>query len=560
MNKKWWKEAVVYQIYPRSFKDSNNDGIGDLRGIIEKIDYIEQLGVDAVWLNPIYKSPNDDNGYDISDYRAVMDEFGIMEDLEELMSKLHERDIRIIMDLVINHTSDEHQWFEESRKSKDNPYRDYYIWKDGKNGGPPNNWRSFFGGPAWEYDEWTDQYYLHLFSKKQPDLNWENEKVRKDLYDMMNWWLEKGIDGFRLDVINLISKDQRFLDGTNEGPLGYEYFANGPRVHEFIKEMADNTYNNYDAMTVGETPFLDIDEALKFVAEDRKEFSMVIPFEHVELDRKEGWAEINDLNLKELKDLMSEWQYKLEENNGWTSLYFCNHDQPRIVSRYGDDGEYRKESAKMLGTLLHTLKGTPFIYQGEEIGMTNLDFKDLNDFDDIETRGYINDLKKDDNFSEEELLKIANYRSRDNARTPMHWNDSEYAGFSEKTPWIKMNDNYPEINVKKDLKSEDSVFDYYKKLISLRREYPVFVYGKYRLLLEEAQDVYAYLREGKDDNLLVLLNFSSQEVNIDLNKELDIIEELNLSNAELILSNYRDDKEFSLKLKLKPFEADIYKY
>jgi oligo-1,6-glucosidase len=323
--------------------------------------------------------------------------------------------------------------------------------------------------------------------------------------------------------------------------------------------MADNTYNNYDAMTVGETPFLDIDEALKFVAEDRKEFSMVIPFEHVELDRKEGWAEINDLNLKELKDLMSEWQYKLEENNGWTSLYFCNHDQPRIVSRYGDDGEYRKESAKMLGTLLHTLKGTPFIYQGEEIGMTNLDFDDLNDFDDIETRGYINDLKEDGNFSEEELLKIANYRSRDNARTPMHWNDSEYAGFSEKTPWIKMNDNYPEINVKKDLKSEDSVFDYYKKLISLRREYPVFVYGKYRLLLEEAQDVYAYLREGKDDNLLVLLNFSSQEVNIDLNKELDIIEELNLSNAELILSNYRDDKEFSLKLKLKPFEADIYK-
>ncbi len=560
MHKKWWKEAVVYQIYPRSFNDSNNDGIGDLRGVIEKIDYLEDLGVDAVWLNPVYKSPNDDNGYDISDYRAIMDEFGTMEDLEELMEKLHERDIRIIMDLVINHTSDEHQWFEESRKSKDNPYRDYYIWKDGKNGGPPNNWRSFFGGPAWEYDEQTDQYYLHLFSKKQPDLNWENEKVRRDLFDVIKWWLEKGIDGFRLDVINLISKDQRFLDGTKEGPLGFEYFANGPRVHEFIKEMADNTYNNYDAMTVGETPFLDIDEALKFVAEDREEFSMVIPFEHVELDRKEGWAEINDLDLKELKDLMSEWQYKLEANNGWTSLYFCNHDQPRIVSRYGDDGIYRKESAKMLGTMLHTLKGTPFIYQGEEIGMTNINFKDLNDFDDIETRGYIKDLKKDGDFSEEELLRIANYRSRDNARTPMHWNDDKYAGFSESEPWIKMNDNYPEINVEKDLQSEDSVFNYYQKLISLRKEYPVFVDGKYKLLLEKDQDVYAYLREGKDNNLLVLLNFSSEEVKIDLCKEFEIIEELDFSDAELMLSNYQTDKDLSLKLKLKPFEADIYKY
>jgi oligo-1,6-glucosidase len=554
MNKKWWKEAVVYQIYPRSFNDSNNDGIGDLRGVIEKIDYLVDLGVDAVWLNPVYKSPNDDNGYDISDYKAIMDEFGTMEDLEELMAKLHEKDIRLIMDLVINHTSDEHQWFEESRKSKDNPYRDYYIWKDGKNGGPPNNWTSFFGGPAWEYDEQTDQYYLHLFSKKQPDLNWENKKVREELYDMINWWLEKGIDGFRLDVINMISKDQRFPDSDKKNPVGHEYFTNGPRIHEFIKEMADKTYNNYDAMTVGETPFLDIDEALKFVAEDRREFSMVIPFEHVELDRKKGWAEINELDLKELKDLMSEWQYKLEENNGWTSLYFCNHDQPRIVSRYGDDGEYRKESAKMLGTMLHTLKGTPFIFQGEEIGMTNLDFKDLSDFDDIETRGYINDLKKEGNFSEKELLRIANYRSRDNARTPMHWNNSKYAGFSQSKPWIKMNDNYQEINVEKDRQSEDSVFKYYRKLISLRRKYSAFVYGKYRLILEEDQNVYAYLREDSENSLLVILNFSDEEVNIDLSRELDILE------AELLISNYQDDKDFDLKLKLKPFEANIYKY
>ena len=554
MNKKWWKEAVVYQIYPRSFKDSNGDGIGDLRGVIEKIDYLERLGVDAVWLNPVYKSPNDDNGYDISNYREIMNEFGTMEDLEELMAELHQRDIKIIMDLVINHTSDEHKWFEESRKSKDNPYRDYYIWKDGRNGGPPNNWKSFFGGPAWEYDETTDQYYLHLFSKKQPDLNWENTEVRETLYEMINWWLEKGIDGFRLDVINLISKDQRFPDGSEEGPLGFEYFANGPRVHEFIQEMAEKSYNNYDAMTVGETPFVDKDEVIKFVAEDRNEFSMVIPFEHVELDRKEGWHKINNLDLSDLRDLMTEWQYKLQENRGWTSLYFCNHDQPRIVSRYGDEGEYRKESAKMLGTMLHTLRGTPFIYQGEEIGMTNVSFKDLHDFDDIETRGYLNDLKESHDFSEEELLNLANYRSRDNARTPMHWNDSKYAGFSEEQPWIKMNSNYQEINVEKDLKSEDSVFEYYRKLISLRREYPVFVYGEYELLLEDHPQIYAYLRRGEENNLLVLLNFSRK------NAEIDLSNQINFEEAELLISNYDEQIKFSKKMNIKPYQASVYKY
>ncbi len=451
MNKKWWKEAVVYQVYPRSFKDSNNDGIGDLRGIIEKIDHLDQLGVDAVWLNPVYKSPNDDNGYDISDYQAIMDEFGTMEDLEELMELLHQRNIKLIMDLVLNHSSDEHQWFKESRQSKDNPYRDYYIWRDGKNGGPPNNWKAFFGGSAWKYDQKTDQYYLHLFSPKQPDLNWENPKVREEIYEMINWWLEKGVDGFRLDVINLISKDQRFPDGKKEGLAGHEYFANGPRVHEFIKEMAANTFNKYEAMTVGETPFVDKEEAIKFVKEEREEFSMVIPFEHLEFDRKEGWDKITDWDLTELKDLMSEWQYKLQENNGWTSLYFCNHDQPRIVSRYGDDGKYRKESAKMLGTMLHTLRGTPFIYQGEEIGMTNISFDSLTDFDDIETRGYIKELQEKDQLTQKEILEIANYRTRDNARTPMHWDDSKYAGFSESEPWLKMNSNYPEINVEKDL-------------------------------------------------------------------------------------------------------------
>ncbi|MFW5737145.1 MAG: glycoside hydrolase family 13 protein [Halanaerobium sp.] len=554
MNKKWWKEAVVYQVYPRSFKDSNNDGIGDLRGIIEKIDHLDRLGVDAVWLNPVYKSPNDDNGYDISDYRAIMDEFGTMEDLEELMEQLHKRDIKLIMDLVLNHSSDEHHWFKESRKSKDNPYRDYYIWKDGKNGGPPNNWKSFFGGSAWKYDERTDQYYLHLFSPKQPDLNWENPKLRQEIYDMINWWLKKGVDGFRLDVINLISKDQRFPDGGRDGLAGHEYFANGPRVHDFIQEMADNTYNNYDAVTVGETPFVDKDEAIKFVKEEREEFSMIIPFEHLEFDRKNGWEKITDWDLKELKDLMSEWQYKLQENNGWTSLYFCNHDQPRIVSRYGDDGQYRKESAKMLGTMLHTLRGTPFIYQGEEIGMTNISFESLNDFDDIETRGYIKEVQAEGNLSDREILKIANYRTRDNARTPMHWDDSKYAGFSDAEPWLKMNGNYPEINVKKDLASEDSVFKYYQKMISLRKQYPVFAYGEYDILLAEDKNIYAYQRLGRDNNLLVLLNFSENKVDFDLTSEIEI------EAAALILNNYQNEAEFELEGSLRPYEARVYLY
>ena len=554
MNKKWWKEAVVYQIYPRSFKDSNNDGIGDLRGIIEKIDYLDKLGIDAVWLNPVYQSPNDDNGYDISDYQAIMDEFGTMEDLEELMELLHERDIKLIMDLVLNHSSDEHQWFKESRKSKDNPYRDYYIWKDGKNGDPPNNWKSFFGGSTWKYDERTEQYYLHLFSPKQPDLNWENLELRQEIYEMINWWLEKGVDGFRLDVINLISKDQRFPDGKEDGLAGYEYFANGPRVHEFIQEMAENTYNNYEAMTVGETPFVDKDEALKFVKEERKEFSMLIPFNHLEFDRKEGWDKITDWELKELKDLMSEWQYKLQENNGWTSLYFCNHDQPRIVSRYGNDGKYRKESAKMLGTMLHTLRGTPFIYQGEEIGMTNISFDSIDDFDDIETRGYIKELQKKGEMNKEEILEIANYRTRDNARTPMHWNDSKYAGFSEAEPWLKMNSNYPEINVEKDFNSDDSVFKYYQKMIDLRKKYPVFAYGKYNILLEDDRNIYAYQRQGEENKLLVLLNFRQNEAVYDLSSELEIAE------AELILNNYQKKAEFELRDSLRPYEARVYLY
>lgn len=482
-----------------------------------------------------------------------MDEFGTMEDLEELLELLHERDIKLIMDLVLNHSSDEHKWFTESRKSRDNPYRDYYIWKDGENDGPPTNWKSFFGGSTWKYDKQTDQYYLHLFSPKQPDLNWENPKVREEIYGIINWWLKKGVDGFRLDVINLISKDQRFPDAA-QGYSGNKYFANGPRVHEFIQEMAAETYNKYDAVTVGETPFVDKDEALNFVKEERKEFSMIIPFEHLELDRKDGWGEISDWKLQELKDLMSEWQHKLQKNNGWMSLYFCNHDQPRIVSRYGDDGKYRKESAKMLATMLHTLRGTPFIYQGEEIGMTNLKFDSAADFDDIETRGYIKELRQEGDLTEAEILEIANYRSRDNARTPMQWDGSKYAGFSEAKPWLNLNSNYQEINVKKDLNSKDSIFKYYQKLIALRKKYPVFAYGEYKILLADDPNIYAYQRLGRENNLLVLLNFSSQQQSYDLSQE------FKAKKAELLLDNYEQKGNFKLQNSLQAYQARVFLY
>jgi oligo-1,6-glucosidase len=556
MNKNWWKEAVVYQIYPRSFKDSNGDGIGDLQGIIEKIDYLDELGIDAVWLNPIYKSPNDDNGYDISNYRKIMDEFGTLGDLKALLEILHKHDIKLIMDLVLNHSSDEHRWFKESRKSKDNPYRDYYIWKDGKNGGPPNNWESAFGGSAWEYDNKTDQYYLHLFSKKQPDLNWENSKVRAEIYEIVNFWLDKGVDGFRLDVINLISKEQDFPDGKvkTSGQIGHEYFANGPRVHEFLQELNKNTFRNPEIMTVGETPYVGINDALKYVKEKRRELSMLIPFEHLDLDKKEGWNKINDWELTELKELMSNWQYTLQDNDGWTSLYFCNHDQPRIVSRYGDDGKYRKESAKMLATMLHTLRGTPFIYQGEEIGMTNVNFSSLDDFDDIGTKNNIKKMQLEGTLNQEEILNIANYRSRDNARTPMQWDKSEYGGFSEEKPWLKMNDNYQKINVTKDRKENDSVFKYYKKIISLRKKYPVFVYGEYNILLKNDSNIYAYQRKSNKNNLLVLLNFSDKSVNYNLSNE------ININNPELLLTNYQNDTNLILTGELKPYEARVYLY
>ncbi len=448
MTKQWWKESVVYQIYPRSFNDSNGDGIGDIQGIISKLDYLKELGIDVVWLSPVYESPNDDNGYDISHYQKIMNEFGTMADWEEMLEEMHKRDIKLIMDLVVNHTSDEHPWFIESKQSKDNPYRDYYIWRSPQNGHEPNNWESVFSGPAWEYDEQTGEYYLHIFSKKQPDLNWEHQPLREDVYDMMKFWLDKGIDGFRMDVINFISKHPELPDGE-QGPKdafgdGSPYFMNGPRIHEFLQEMNQEVLSKYDVMTVGEMPGVTPEQAIDYTADHRDELNMVFTFEHMDLDSGSGgkW-DLKPLQLTDLKDTLAHWQKALE-SEGWNSLYWNNHDQPRIVSRFGDDGAYRVESAKMLGTCLHMMKGTPYIYQGEEIGMTNVSFASIEDYEDIETLNMYKDKVEEQGQAVEEVMKSIHVKGRDNARTPMQWDASEHGGFTTGTPWLRVNPNYPE--------------------------------------------------------------------------------------------------------------------
>ncbi|GIM29123.1 alpha-glucosidase [Clostridium polyendosporum] len=557
MNKAWWKESIVYQIYPRSFKDSNGDGIGDLGGIIEKLDYLKELGIDVIWLSPVYKSPNDDNGYDISDYQDIMTEFGTMEDFDQLLQKAHDKGIKIMMDLVVNHTSDEHQWFIESRKSTDNKYRDYYIWRNGLDGQPPNNWGSSFSGSAWEYDENTEMYFLHLFSKKQPDLNWENEIVRNEVYDMMKWWLDKGIDGFRMDVINLISKDQRFPDGEiREGRLYGNiapYSVNGPRVHEFLKEMNKEVLSKYDIMTVGETPKVDTEEAMKYVGETRNELNMVFQFEHMGLGNgPEGkWSNI-PFELIELKKIMTKWQKGLERG-GWNSLYWNNHDQPRVVSRFGDDNRYWAKSAKMLATCLHMMQGTPYIYQGEEIGMTNVSFKSLEDYRDIETLNAYNELVKIKGKDPAEMMTAIYAKSRDNARTPMQWDDNENAGFTTGTPWIKVNPNYKQINVNSQLYDKNSIFNYYKKLISIRKQSEIVVYGTYDLILENHQEIYAYTRTLGDQKLLVICNFTENT------PVFNLPEEIKYNSKEFIIGNYVTERSDSIEsFELKSYETRVY--
>lgn len=554
MDKKWWKESVVYQIYPRSFMDSNGDGIGDLRGIILKLDYLKKLGVDVVWLSPVYKSPNDDNGYDISDYQDIMDEFGTMKDWEELLAELHSRDMKLMMDLVVNHSSDEHKWFIESRKSKDNPYRDYYVWRPGTDKKEPNNWTSFFSGSAWQYDEETDEYFLHLFSRKQPDLNWENPKLRKEIYEMMTWWLDKGIDGFRMDVINLISK----ADGLPSTPSGKrydwggEFFMNGPRVHEYLQEMNREVLSKYDVMTVGECPGASVEDATQYANSKGTELNMIFTFEHMDLDSGPGgkW-DVKPLKLADLKECMTKWQKGLEEK-GWNSLYLNNHDQPRMVSRFGNDTTYRIESAKMLGTFLHMMQGTPYIYQGEEIGMTNVKF-DINDYNDIEILNMYHEKVKEGKEDSNKVMEAVYIKGRDNARTPVQWDDSENAGFTTGKPWLKLNPNYKDINVKKALEDPNSIFYYYQNLIRLRKEYEIVVYGNYNLILENHDQIYAYTRTLGDETLLVITNFSSER------PEFKIPQSIHYETKHLLISNYEVDKNEGISsIFLKPYEARVY--
>lgn len=558
MQKKWWKEAVVYQIYPRSFKDSNGDGIGDIKGITSKLDYLQELGIDVVWLSPVYKSPNDDNGYDISDYRDIMDEFGTMADWEEMLAEMHKRGIKLMMDLVVNHSSDEHAWFVEARKSKDNPYRDYYIWRPGNDGKEPNNWESAFSGSTWEYDEATDEYFLHIFSKKQPDLNWENPKLREEVYDMMKFWLDKGIDGFRMDVINFISK----VDGLPSAPnpegkkyvSGHEYFMNGPRIHEFLHEMNQEVLSNYDIITVGEMPGVTPEQGILYTDEDRNELNMVFQFEHMDLDSGPGgkWN-LKPLELADLKKSLSKWQTELE-GKGWNSLYLNNHDQPRVVSRFGDDKQYRVESAKMLGTLLHMMQGTPYIYQGEEIGMTNVKFSSIEEYKDIETLNMYKDKVQENGEDPEKVMLSIYTKGRDNARTPVQWDATAHAGFTTGTPWIQVNPNYTEINAQQAVSDENSVFHYYKKLIQLRKQHDIIVYGSYEIILEDHNEIYAYTRTLGDEKLLVITNFSGETPTFTLP------EGLSFTQQELLISNYDVNHDEKInKFALKPWEARVYK-
>ena len=546
--KAWWKEAVIYQIYPRSFADSNGDGIGDLNGITAHLDYLETLGIDVIWLSPVYKSPNDDNGYDISDYRDIMDDFGTMEDFDRLLAEAHRHHIKIVMDLVVNHTSDEHAWFIESRSSKDNPHRDYYIWKEPKNGKEPNNWGSCFGGSAWELDERTGMYYLHCFSKKQPDLNWENPKVRDEVFDMMNWWCEKGIDGFRMDVISMISKDQSYPDGPVEdglyGSFG-PYVCNGPRVHEFLQEMNKRVLSHYDLLTVGEAAGVTIDEAKKYANSDGTELGMVFQFEHVDLVKSPigKWTDQKP-QLTDFRRVMNKWQYELE-GKAWNSLFLDNHDQPRVVSRFGNDSEaYRVISAKMLATCLHMMKGTPYIYQGEELGMTNVYFDKLEDYRDIESINAFHQYVDSGIVKAEDMMRYLKEISRDNARTPMQWDDSKNAGFTDGTPWINVNPNYKEINAKAAVADPNSVFHYYQELIKLRHTLPIIVYGKFQGLLEDSETIYAYNRLLDGQVLTVACNFTDQEQDCTLFDDLA---------GEELISNYKEHKAG----KLQPYEARV---
>jgi len=553
MCKQWWKEAVVYQIYPRSFMDSNGDGTGDLRGIFSKLDYLEDLGIDILWLSPIYESPNDDNGYDISDYRKIMDDFGTMEDFDELLQEVHRRGMKLIMDLVINHTSDEHPWFIESRSSKDNPYRDYYIWRPGKNNKVPNNWESIFGGSAWEYDEKTGEYYMHIFSRKQPDLNWENPEVRKDLYSIVNWWLDKGIDGFRVDAISHIKKKKGLPDLPNPDNKKYvpsfDGHMNQPGIEVFLQELREETFSNYDIMTVGEANGVSVEDAKVWVGEDEGIFNMIFQFEHLDL-----WGTSVDggINLSELKRVLTKWQKGLE-GVGWNALFLENHDQPRSVSTWGNSDKYWEKSAKALATLYFLMQGTPYIYQGQEIGMTNVKFNQIEDYDDVAAKNLYAE-ERDKGTPHDEIMKILWKNGRDNSRTPMQWSAEKNAGFTSGTPWLKVNPNYVDINVENQKEDPNSIYHYYKKLIQLRKRKELFIYGQYDLILEEHEQIYAYTRTDHNDKVIVLVNLFAKETTYELS------DSFQGKHGKVLLNNYdlKGEKELA-RGTLRPYEAVVYK-
>ncbi|MGZ9640056.1 alpha,alpha-phosphotrehalase [Bacillus cereus] len=548
-----WHKSVVYQIYPKSFNSYYNRETGDIKGVTEKLDYLKELGVDYIWLTPIYQSPQNDNGYDVSDYYSIDPSYGTMEEFEELLAEAKVRNIEIMLDIVVNHSSTEHKWFKEAKEDKNSPYRNYYIWRDEK-----NNWQSKFGGSAWKYEEKTEQYYLHLFDETQADLNWENEKLREEVYDMMLFWLDKGVTGFRLDVINLISKDQCFLndEGSTATSDGRKYYTDGPRVHEYLQEMNRNVFAGKDVITVGEMSSTTIDNCIKYSNPERNELSMTFSFHHLKVDYPNGdkWTKA-EFDFIKLKEIMSNWQIEMQKGGGWNALFWCNHDQPRIVSRFGDDGKYRNESAKMLATAMHMLQGTPYIYQGEEIGMTNPKFESIEQYRDVESLN-IYDIKLKEGLSKEEIIGILKQKSRDNSRTPMQWNEEMNSGFTTSTPWISAAENFKEINVEKALEDKESVFYHYKKLIELRKTYDVITEGEYAILDKNDPKIWAYTRTTESEVLLVINNFYGEEITYSVPAHV----QLDGMKQEVLLSNYKDASKDIAKLNLRPYESIVYRY
>ena len=550
MKRKWWKEGIVYQIYPRSFKDSSGNGIGDIYGIIEKLDYIKSLGVNMIWICPIYSSPNDDNGYDISDYRKISEEFGGNIAFDILLNEMHKRDLKLIMDLVANHSSDEHKWFQESKKGEDNPYHTYYFWKKGKADKPPNNWLSVFSGSVWEWDPNLNKYYLHSFTKKQPDLNWENPKVREEIYDILNFWFSKGVDGFRMDVISFISKRLDFPQakkGSTLSEMIENIYANGPRIHEYLKEMNKKVLSKYDIVTVGEGPGVNLKTGLNYVDEKEKELNMVFHFDHLQIDfGPEGKFDPQPIDFLKFKKVFSDWD-SLLRNKGWNSIFLGNHDFSRIVSRFGNDQKYRNESAKLLATLLMTLRGTPYVYQGDEIGMTNVKYPSIDYYDDVETRNAWKEAKANDK-NMDDFLKAVHRQSRDNARTPLQWNDSEFAGFSNNKPWMDINENYEKINVESDEDNPDSILNYYREIIRIRKNNLTLIYGDFLDLEPDNEKLYIYKRWDKQKTFVVILNFSDEKILCDLN---------DLSSMILVIGNYKKSVYDGF---MDPWEARVYRH